>query len=210
MKTRLNILCFFIFAAIIGSVVHTVGEGLHDFLWGMSSANEHKDVDDTVFLSLKPTTIGAYTDSVFNSTTNEWMPIQYREIVINPKNNTLSPGGQALVMIISLLVIFFAIFQIVIFCRLIYAINKSIIFEWSNVRKLRLIGWAMIISFLMHALFIYIYYAASINAVSIPDYSIVSDNMWNFSLLIPGLGVLLMAEIFAVGLRLREEQELTI
>lgn len=212
MKTRLNIICILIFVAIASSIADTVGTGLHDFLWGYQSANkevEHAITNDA-FISLQPNEVGMYTDSVYNTKTGEWMPLQYREVVVRTDINILSFTEQIILMLGVFIVLFLTIYQLVVFCKLIYAINKLKIFVWSNVLKLRKIGGAMLITFILNAVYKYLYYSEYVEKISIPDYTISSAGMWDFQQLIPGLGILLMGEIFAMGLRLREEQELTI
>lgn len=198
--------------AIASSIADSVSTGLQDFLWGYKAASENVDsrIDNDAFISLTPSEIGIYTDSVYNTKTGKWMPMQYREVVVHSEQNMLSFGEEAIMFISVFILAFLAIYQVVVFCKLIYAINKLKIFEWSNVLKLRIIGGAMIISFIVNAVCKYIYYSNYLANIDIPGYALNSGGMWDFEQLIPGLGVLLMGEIFAMGLRLREEQELTI
>jgi len=198
--------------AIASSIADSVVEGFHDVLWGYEAGadpQQHGITHDS-FISLLPNEVGLYTDSVFNTKTGRWMPLQYREVVLHTKDSPVPVGKEVLLIITVFIMGFTSLFQIVVFCMLIYAINKSRIFVWENVFKLQLIGGAMIITFIVNALYKYIYHSSYVAHISIPDYTINASGMWDFQQLIPGLGVLLMAEIFAVGLRLREDQELTI
>ncbi len=81
-------------------------------------------------------------------------------------------------------------------------INKSIVFSWKNVRLFR---WSGIM------LFIHYFLSTAINQI---DYRVFHsfDGRWvnNMPALVPAVFILLVAEIFAVGLRLQEEQDLTI
>lgn len=224
MKTKLNILCVFIFVAMGASIADTVYAGFQDFLWGFKKGYKESagiympdtasvasvDHADPVFISLKPNTIGQYTDSIYNAKSGEWLPLQYRSVVVSADKAIMPWWKTAICMFCVLISGILGLVQIGTFCLLIYAINKSIIFEWSNVFKLRLMGWAMLISFLLYALYKYVYYSANVAGVDIPEYTITSDGIADFYELILGLGILLMAEVFAIGLRLREEQELTI
>ena len=214
MKTRLNILCILIFAAIFASVADSISTGIHDFMWGFERGSKEGLRDTSLsgdsFLWLMPNTTGTYSDSIYNEKTATWLPMQYRNVVVEIKENMYSMGETAVIFISVFIQIFLVLFQIIVFCKLIYAINQSKIFEWSNVLKLRLIGGAMIATFLLNALYYYISYSAQVEAIDISGYTIVADELWSFYQLIPGLGVLLMGEVFAIGLRLREEQELTI
>lgn len=221
MKTKLNILCALLFIAIAGSIVTTVYEGSHDFFWGWQRADKEQasmsaseagvaDEARSMYLTLRPETIGLYTDSVYNAKSGEWLPLQYRDVVVEANRPIESWWKSAISIISAMVLAFSALFQLLFFCLLVYDINKSIIFEWSNVSKLRFIGSAMLVSFVMHTLYTYLEYSTSVLVLDLPGYIISSTEIWNFHLLIPGLGILLMGEVFAMGLKLREEQELTI
>lgn len=221
MKTKLNILCILIFVAIGASIVETAYGHLGEFLRGVrdgmemslgmavpeASSEEEKQL---FFIALEPTNYEVCTDSVYNVKTGEWMSAQLNNIVVDVDESS-SPWWRLAILMVGVMIVTAAVMlQIIVFCQLIYTINKSIIFEWQNVFKLRLIGWAMLAYFLTNALCTYVDYVATTSIIDIPNYKIITDGMWDFYQLILGLGILLVAEIFAVGLRLREEQELTI
>jgi hypothetical protein len=94
------------------------------------------------------------------------------------------------------------------FYKLIVSVAGSKIFEWSNVKRLRYIGGVLIALFLFEFITGMIFLLRVGEYISLPGYHL--DSEINAVLLISGLFLLLIAEIFAKGLRLKEEQELTI
>jgi len=222
MKTKLNILCVLMFvaiAAVIGGATYEHGERFFQGVRDGMKDGVSVYVPDSTFvvenrrlfsMDLKPNNYDLCTDSVYNAKTGEWLPAQFEAVAVEMEEED-APWWRKVVVSFCVGIITGAVMlQIVVFCQLIYTINKSIIFEWENVFKLRLIGWGIIAYFLANALYVYIDHQAIISIVDIPNYKIVTGEIWDFYQLILGLGVLLIAEIFAIGLRLREEQELTI
>lgn len=220
MKTKLNILCTLIFVAIIVSFVNYCYNNYREMTWsfmrgveqGYESTQVTKKTDpkEYRYLDIEPLNISRFTDSIYNDKTQQWVPMQYKKIVIEENVTTL--GGWEMfgcgLMVVFISVSFLC--QMFAFVFLMISLNNNVIFDWKNVFKLRFIGYAMLVSFVANAIFTYIHYTDVLTHVSIPGYMLKNFDMWNFSLLLPGLGVLLIAEIFAVGLRLKEEQDLTV
>ncbi|MDL2212786.1 DUF2975 domain-containing protein [Bacteroides sp. OttesenSCG-928-J23] len=217
MRKRLNILCILIFVAIASSIVSYFHYESYDFVSGFQEGQKKandlytSDIqDENIFLTMEPTTLNHYPDSIYNEATGRYLPMQYREIVVKLEKATIKGWALAVSVFLALVVLASSIVQIVTFLRLIYVINKQVIFEWSNVVKLRIIGVAMLVAFAAYALFSFLVFNMSMDEINIPGYILKNKDVWNFTLLISGLCVLLMGEIFAMGLRLREEQDLTI
>lgn len=80
-------------------------------------------------------------------------------------------------------------------------INKSIVFDWKNVKMFR---WTGII------LAAYFVISTVRNAIGMFFIQHVSGNPVNYQALVATLFVLMITEIFAIGLRLKEDNELTI
>lgn len=103
-----------------------------------------------------------------------------------------------------------AVYALVYFFKLIRHINRGIIFDWANVKLLRRLGWSLIMTF-----------AGYFGSTASANYGLaqqVSLNGCDFSTavlfsdptLVLGFVSLLVAEIFAIGLKMKEEQDLTI
>lgn len=151
-----------------------------------------------------------FTDSVYNAKTDEWMPSKMSSVVVKVDKSDIPWWREVILMFGAMVLSIAGMLQLLFFFRLVAAINKSIIFEWDNVIKLRVIGWSMLAFFLGYAICAYADYAAITYVADIPNYKITTEDMFDFYQLILGLGVLVIAEVFAIGIRLREEQELTI
>jgi len=95
------------------------------------------------------------------------------------------------------------------FLRIIIAVNKSVIFEWTNVKRLRRMGTGFVLMFVVSSIFALIQNNSILKLVELENYKIVNPS-YDGGILFLGIITFLVAEIFAVGLRLREEQELTI
>jgi len=133
-----------------------------------------------------------FTDSIYNTVTGESMML-------------LLPLG-LLALVIAALVILLIYW----FIKLIFNINKSIIFEWKNVKLLRKIGILLIGFYVCGIIFAFLFgnYASSL--VSIPGYFLDNSKFFSYGSLIQGIIALIVAEIFAIGLKLKEEQDLTV
>lgn len=218
MKTRLNIFCILIFVTIICSFVHFLhpdgGNGIGDFYRGFKDGwNSHDSLYSAreFHVSLYKTDTSSFTDSLYNARTGRQVSVEYATATIKEKQQQVAVWIDILSFIFCLVIITAMISQINCFIRFVLAVNRSVIFHWVNVRRLRWIGWSMIVVFISTAVLTYCWNAEVIAAVDIPGYKVRFDeSMWDFFTLILGFGALIIAEAFAMGLRLQEEQELTV
>lgn len=214
MKRRVNIICTLIFLAIsfslISSFVNSLSAMKAGFVEGQNMAEQEKDHDSSAFLTLAPTDESEYPDSLYNNVTQRWMPASHSTTLVRipvsdvNKQHWVITGLLATVFTVSILTF------LIVFLRIIIAINKSVIFDWSNVRKLRIAGACLLVSFISGCLTQYLMIASYSKIIDIPGYIISQRDTFDSSFLIWGLISLLVAEVFAVGLRLQEDQELTI
>ena len=106
--------------------------------------------------------------------------------------------------------LFFIVKAITQFYKLINAINHEVIFDWVNVRRLNCIGRNLLISFVLTQAYMLMNYWAAARLFELEGYE---HNFWcdfQSMTLIMGLIALLVGRIFAIGLKMKEEQELTI
>ena len=99
---------------------------------------------------------------------------------------------------------------VVLFLKLIVRVNRGMVFEWRNVRLLRWLGGIELAGSIVTTV-IQIYGASIISGQFgvggfVPDYFSYVSVME----LTVGLVALIVAEIFAVGLKMKEEQDLTV
>ena len=195
MKKRLNIVTFIFIGIIICVSVFNV--------YLKSDLNIAETADSTgshTFSIDFSTNQHSFPDTLYNEKTGERLPANIREGTIEaPKgdNTQISVVGVfALVMVLTAIIML--IFN---FIKIMLSVNKSMIFAWINVRRLRMIGLSFILIFISDVL------------MSIHDSIVTSGFVMeslSVSYLINGMIAFVVAEIFAVGLRLKEEQDLTI
>ena len=109
----------------------------------------------------------------------------------------------------SLMNALLTISALIIFVMLILSINKSQIFEWKNVRRLRWLGSLLIMSFVFYLIPQVVNYWGLKEVFALEHYIIAPLALQTTDLLL-GLGCLIVAETFAIGLKMKEEQELSI
>ena len=191
MKKQLNLICvlifFFVGLSLVPSI-YSMGNAFVDgFKEGMSQAEEAHEQGTTNISAgiLSPMTLSLW-----------------------PKSKDV--GIARYVSFLILIGLFFIIKAIIQFYKLINAINHEVIFDWMNVRRLNRIGRNLLISFILTQAYMITNYWEATRLFELEGYE---HNFWcDFQpmTLIMGLIALLVGRIFAIGLQMKEEQELTI
>ena len=205
MKRRLNILCVIVLLVLGYSVLETtyyVGLGI--------KAGIEKGFDSKIDAKV-PKDLGGdiLIDSVYNEKTGEYVPAAYGQMIVsvNTQPSVLSRIVSLLILILNYVAIVWAV---VLFIRLIVSINKSDIFNWKNVRRLRRLGVLLIIGFVCTFLLAFLSFHNVEKVFSVTGYSLSMADMVHITSLVLGISALIVAEVFAIGLKMKEEQELTI
>ena len=135
--------------------------------------------------------------------------IAYGQMIVsvNTQPSVLSRIVSLLILILNYVAIVWAV---VLFIRLIVSINKSDIFNWKNVRRLRRLGILLIIGFVCTFLLAFLSFHNVEKVFSVTGYSLSMADMVHITSLVLGISALIVAEVFAIGLKMKEEQELTI
>jgi hypothetical protein len=102
-------------------------------------------------------------------------------------------------MLLCLAVLVAAIVSFVCFFRFIVNVNRNKVFEWGNVLLLRITGLGLLVFALLGSA------EELLNDVSLEE---VYEDF--YEILIFCVFNLIVAEVFAIGLKLKEEQDLTI
>ena len=219
MKRSLNILTVLILLVLCFSVFEftkIVGSAAIDgFNAGYEACEESKLTQTEVpgmnmkALVITPTNFGAYKDSIYNEATSAFIPAHFIQVAVDLDNEV--PLGLYILKNISFIIALVAqVLAIIWFIKLIVAINRGSIFCWKNVKGLRKLGVVLIIAFVCNAI------PHIISLYNISDYFSLSNYNINYTELIStmnltlGLISLIVAQVFAMGLKLQEEQELTI
>ena len=218
MKRRLNLLCLLVMLVLSYSVFST----LYDFGRGVSAGlkmakNIKADKaakNDNPALHLKlaaftPDNFTCFTDSVYNEKTSSYVPAMYSQLIVSVKTNP-SMCTMLISGILSLLEFISIALSVVFFIRIIISINKSDIFNWKNVSRLRWLGAALTFSFTCSLVALIISHYELADAFALKGYSMHLSELLSITTLVLGIISFIIAEVFAIGLRLQEEQELTI
>lgn len=224
MKRRLNILTVLILVAFGLRIVFSIAFGLYynlesfskgykdGYETGKSSKGQSEkttiryhyiDLVKTGDTSLQP-------DSLYNSISGVWMPMQIRNVSVGVADDRWIAGETLFLIPISLGLMLACICFVVFFLKLIIAVNASKVFVPENIFRLRSLGVVFISMGVLFCLGSYVNYYSSCSLIDIPGYHLSAAGIFKFSYFIYALIAFLIAEIFAIGLRLQEEQELTV
>lgn len=218
MKKRLNILCILVFI-VLGLSLYTTG---YQFGAGMKAGmnlakEQHKapnKCDGSMFagnfrfVDIVPTIAMLKPDTMINARTEEKVPVIYTQMAVRTGKDT-NFSYLIISSSCSLMNTLLTISALIVFIMLILSINKSQIFEWKNVRRLRWLGSLLIVSFIFYLVPQVVNYWGLKEVFALHNYIIAPFALQVTDLLL-GLGCLIVAETFAIGLKMKEEQELTI
>ena len=230
MKRRLNILCLLVFLVFCYSVFNMGRDFGHGFSEGMKiSHSGNQSVEQAInfrIATLMPKDFSSFKDSVYttlmlpvwkvwrkkcstaDSKAGSYVPVAYTQMVTNVKVDR-STWMMVAQVISGLLAVFAIIASTVLFIQLIVAINKSDIFNWKNVRRLRWLGVALLLNFISEAVPALMNDYELSSVFSLSGYS-METSIDSVMLVILGLVSLIVGEVFAIGLKMKEEQDLTI
>lgn len=217
MKKRLNILCVLILLILGYSVFESlymigvaaksgIESGKHTKMNAVQKVERIQHMKVIAVMSNDPV---AFADSVYNEKTGEYVPAMYNRMIISMKTGT-STWQMMVMMVLAYLQLFVTVFAVTLFVRLIMSINRSNIFSWKNVRRLRKIGVSMILCFLCSAIPVWIASYQLSGVFAIKGYSSNLSELISTTNLVLGMVALIIGEVFAIGLKMKEEQELTI
>lgn len=230
MKRRLNILCVVVLLVLGWSVGKSlyymyiaIEVGVEKGLEMARNADSTEDLErskdfealtniTTVGLVPRVITEKAGTlmcDSVYNVKSGEFVPVAHGLLMVGLKTPK-SLGVRVLAGVLSWVSLIAIIWALVLFVRIIVAINRSDIFSWLNVRRLRRLGLLLILEFGCTCLSAYLTLCSLREVFALEHYELEVPDTVNITTLMLGLVALIVAEVFAIGLKMKEEQDLTI
>ena len=148
-------------------------------------------------------------DSVYNVKSGEFVPVAHGLLMVGMKTPK-SLGVRVLAGVLTWVSLVAIIWALVLFVRIIVAINRSDIFNWLNVRRLRRLGLLLIIDFGCTCLSAYLTLCSLRQVFGLEHYELELPDTVSSTTLMLGLVTLIVAEVFAIGLKMKEEQDLTI
>ena len=117
---------------------------------------------------------------------------------------------QMSLMLLNLISYFFYVWSVVYFFRFIRNINRNIIFDKRNIIQLRKLGWGFVIVFFTTLISSYLDFYDMTKYFSLSYAEIKPYHPFASTEIFMGLTAFLFAEVFSIGIKMREEQELTI
>ena len=183
-------------------------DGWSSFLEGYhEGARTYKSVPDNLYrvsLEVKPLESIA-NDSIFNQVAGQKVPYWTSEIT----TYTQPSLWITLVMIISALSMFAFIIGFYLFVRFLLEVSKRNVFCEANVWRIRFFVYSYTAIVVSMELFAWIAGGAAIAQTQIPGYQIIdhaeASPEWT-----PVIMMIILAECFAIGMKMKEEQDLTI
>ena len=214
MKKKLNLITLFIGIAFgIGIMTSEEIEGFKEgFREGQTSAMDSWGVGTEKSFSLTLAPVEKYTmpDKLLNKKNGELEQVRIREVLVRTSVDKKANALEVLWMFPCSIIMLTGFFMVVFnFLKIVFAVNKSIIFEWINIRRLRRVGIGFVLMFIIDGIVSTIQKSAALELIELEGYEIVNFSYEGILLLL-GMVSFLFAEILAAGLRLKEEQDLTI
>lgn len=230
MKRRLNILCVVVLLVLGWSVGKSlyymyiaievgVEKGLEmarnaDSTEELEHSKDFEALTNITTVGLVPRVITEKAgtlmcDSVYNVKSGEFVPVAHGLLMVGLKTPK-SLGVRVLAGVLSWVSLIAIIWALVLFVRIIVAINRSDIFSWLNVRRLRRLGLLLILEFGCTCLSAYLTLCSLREVFALEHYELDLPDTVNITTLMLGLVALIVAEVFAIGLKMKEEQDLTI
>ena len=218
MKKKLNFITFLIGVAIGFSFINSEEISMlkasmsENFIDGQDYARKAKTeslINRIFFLNLESASSKNLPSEFLNKKSEEMASARINQIMIKVPVEVESGLGILFDFLFSLAMFAGVIMAIFNFLKIIFAVNKAIIFEWINVKRLRRMGIGLVIMFIASAIIVTNQNYIALKVIEIENYDII-NSAYDGIILMLGMISFLVAEIFAMGLKLKEEQDLTI
>ena len=194
--------------AMIANIAINFEDGWRSFKKGYDEGNRtYKTIPDNLYpvsLEVVPIT-GIANDSIFNQVAECKVPYQVSEIT----TYTQPSKWITLVMIISGLSCIAFIIAFFLFIQFLVEVSRRNVFCEANVWRIRFLVYSYTAIVISMELFAWIAGSAAISQTQIPGYQII-DHAEASPSWIPVIMMIILAECFAIGVKMKEEQDLTI
>jgi len=171
--------------------------------------NMNVEINELVYLTLEPSDSYTMPDKLLNNKNGKMLPARINSATIKVPMEGRNVSSMICLFLCLALIISGFIMAVYNFFKIISAVSKSVIFEWINVKRLRRMGIGFISMFIFDAILTFVQKFTVLELIEIENYRIITSP-FDGGTLMYGIISFLVAEIFAVGLKLKEEQELTI
>ena len=205
---KFRILGIIAIIAMVANIAINFEDGWSSFLKGYhEGAHSHKTIPNNLYrvsLEVMPTE-GTTNDSIFNEVAERKLPYQVSEIT------TYTQPSQwiTLVMILTAFSMFAFIFGFCFFVRFLIEVSKRNVFCEANVWRIRIFVYSYTAIIVSMELFAWIAGSAALAQTHIPGYQII-DHAEASPAWLPVIMMIILAECFAIGVKMKEEKDLTI
>ena len=197
--------------ALVMFVVEVLGDAATGFMREREDfqeqveKREHEHRKETCTLQLKAVRGEQAVDSIHNKSGQMFLPYTVESITIE---NVTPPTWSWILMVLSVPFTLFFLFGIYCVGRLIVSVLRGSIFTKRNVSRMRYFVYSLLVFGILMELHQWILYQSVAPQITLEGYEVAS-----YSLTGAWFGYIMLAlftEIFAVGVKLKEEQDLTI
>lgn len=216
MKKRLNLICLGIVLAVLVSMSFLFSTFYYGFKAGIDAYEqgaagvEKLDVTYKMIGTMPTDVITSETATAINEKDGSTVSILPFISMIGVPNEKADATDSIFLSLLDWVVIICCIYAIVQFVKMIRNIHRNIIFDWANVKRLRRLGLSLILCFCCSLVTFAINNHLVSQVISLKDCDFSIAFQFSDPTLLIGFTSLLFAEIFAIGLRLKEENDLTI
>ncbi|MDY5824294.1 MAG: DUF2975 domain-containing protein [Candidatus Coprenecus sp.] len=218
MKRKLEILCY-VMAVVAGfsmymDISYSVKAEKIYFLRGRIAAKEHFQNADKglnsfpVYLEVKDASV--CNDSIYNNQTGRYEPLFIEEGVII--SESLSSSEQKSMWFVSVFAVLFYVSIVcfwIAFISTIKVVEKEKYFDGKLEKRFTLMGWTLIISYVIKFSGELIGAVWSSNHIELENYNVIFKPPVSY-LICFGVGMLILAQIFKMARTYKEENDLTI
>ena len=220
MKRKFNIYCILMLVAMVvgltvdfslkaGSVMSVLKE-VDQYTNEASAANADR-VPYLIALDLQPTGSEYIDHHIIDRKTGKSLPAKLASAMVKCDGTQKKPMTLLfLTDVCSLISIASIVVLWVYFIQLVLAVNRGMVFDRSVEHRLRMIGLTLLILYMSGWGTALGYYEVEKIVTDIEGYRVVIANYPSLMDLLSGLGMLMIAQIFGIGRKMKEEQELTI
>lgn len=216
MKKRLNLICLGIVLAVLVSMSFLFSTFYYGFKAGIDAYEqgaagvEKLDVTYKMIGTMPTDVITNETATAINEKDGSTVSILPFISMIGIPNEKADATDSIFLSLLDWMVMICCIYAIVQFVKMIRNIHRNIIFDWANVKRLRRLGLSLILCFCCSLVTFAINNHLVSQVISLKDCDFSIAFQFSDPTLLIGFTSLLFAEIFAIGLKLKEENDLTI
>lgn len=199
---KIRILALLVIVMFIAEVI--MSSGTADFRRGWNSAGNSRELNfSTVDISIKAEKTVA-VDSLFNSAIQQNVPCRMASMETEIQPSFVNK----LIFALAIPFVFFALYGFYCMVRVVISVSRGKVFTRENVNRMRLFVYSIILLGICIETYEYLLHRDAVSQIQFSGYELTSYGLtfsW-FSFLI----LALFTEIFAVGVKMKEEQDLTI